>query len=426
MRKQRLCVLLLSLALLLPFAGGLTEGAPAQTLTVSFGVTADALYQDQIAAFERLHPGLTVQVVTNNDTNTHQTYVDSLSSGNSEIDIYWGWSGGTDLDALIDKGLAAPINDAEIARRVAAMYPQFSDYVTRGDTIYALPIESWRYWNAVNPSLARRFGLNDKPDTLEGYLNNAMAWYTSYDYPQHAQHYSFNGGKDFEAVRQQIFTIMLRSYTHAWCTGKMGEGAYTFGTPEFRALAAWLKDFSALKSREIPSTTMNTIHGSPAIDYNPDEDQFFWAGEMQQVVFRDIGEPYSLRYGEELLPDPAMAGAEPAVHGRTVFMLLNPNSQQQELAVEFLRYLAQHPVAEYELLLYPDGADDCYPAAAAEAYRGAVSALCGAECERYSRIFLWDMFPYEIICSYLDDSITLDDALSFMDENLSKSLARLQ
>ena len=205
MRMQRLCALLLSLALLLPFAGGLAEGTPAQTLTVSFGVTADALYQDQIAAFERLHPGLTVQVVTNNDTNTHQTYVDSLSSGNSEIDIYWGWSGGTDLDALIDKGLAAPINDAEIARRVAAMYPQFSDYVTRGDTIYALPIESWRYWNAVNPSLARRFGLNDKPDILEGYLNNAMAWYTSYDYPQHAQHYSFNGGKDFEAVRWQLF-----------------------------------------------------------------------------------------------------------------------------------------------------------------------------------------------------------------------------
>ena len=54
------------------------------------------------------------------------------------------------------------------------------------------------------------------------------------------------------------------------------------------------------------------------------------------------------------------------------------------------------------------------------------SALCGAACERYNRIFLWDMFPYEIICSYLDDSITLDDALSFMDENLSKSLARLQ
>lgn len=92
------------------------------------------------------------------------------------------------------------------------MYPQFSDYVTRGDTIYALPIESWRYWNAVNPSLARRFGLNDKPDILEGYLNNAMAWYTSYDYPQHAQHYSFNGGKDFEAVRWQLFSIMLRSY----------------------------------------------------------------------------------------------------------------------------------------------------------------------------------------------------------------------
>ena len=46
MRMQRLCALLLSLALLLPFAGGLAEGAPAQMLTVSFGLTADALYQD--------------------------------------------------------------------------------------------------------------------------------------------------------------------------------------------------------------------------------------------------------------------------------------------------------------------------------------------------------------------------------------------
>ena len=426
MRKQRLCALLLSLALLLPFAGGLAEGTPAQTLTVSFGVTADALYQDQIAEFERLHPGLTVQVVTNNDTNTHQTYVDSLSSGSSEIDIYWGWSGGTDLDALIGKGLAAPINDAEIARRVAAMYPQFADYVTRSDTIYALPIESWRYWSAVNPTLARKFGLNDRPDSLEGYLNNAMAWYTSYDYPQHAQHYSFNGGKDFEAVRQQIFTIMLRSYTHAWCTGRMGEGAYTFDTPEFRALANWLKDFSALKSREIPADSTHAIYGIDHAVYLTDPSEYYMASETQQVIFRDIGDPYSLRYGEELLPDPGMAGAEPAVHGRIVFMLLNPNSKQQELAIEFLRYLAELPVAEYGLLLYPDGTDDCYPAAAAEAYHASASALCGAACERYNRIFLWDMFPYEIICSYLDDSITLDDALSFMDENLSKSLARLQ
>ena len=38
MRMQRLCALLLSLALLLPFAGGLAEGAPAQMLTVSCGV----------------------------------------------------------------------------------------------------------------------------------------------------------------------------------------------------------------------------------------------------------------------------------------------------------------------------------------------------------------------------------------------------
>ena len=36
------------------------------------------------------------------------------------------------------------------------------------------------------------------------------------------------------------------------------------------------------------------------------------------------------------------------------------------------------------------------------------------------------MFPYEIICSYLDDSIPLDDVIRFMDEDLSKSLARLQ
>ena len=425
MRKQRLCALLLSLALLLPFAGGLAESSPAQTLTVSFGLTADALYTEQIAAFERLHPGLTVQIVTNTAANSHQAYVDSLSSGKDDVDIYWAWSGGADLAALIDKGLAAPINDAEIAQRVAAMYPQFASYVTRGDTIYALPIESWKIWNAVNPTLLRRFGLSDVPGTLDGYLNSAMAWYASYRYPEYAEHYSFNGGKDFDATREQVFNLMLRSYTHAWCTGKIGKGAYTFNTPEFRALAAWLKDFSALQSREIPSTTMNTIHGSPDIDYNPDEDQFIWAGEMQQVVFRNIGEPYSLRYGEELLPDPAMAGAEPAVHGRTVFMLLNPNSQQQELAVEFLRYLVQHPVAEYELLLYPDGADDCYPAAAAEAYRGAVSALCGAECERYSRIFLWDMQPYAIMGSYLDGSISLDEALSFLDEKVSAALARL-
>ena len=83
-------------------------------------------------------------------------------------------------------------------------------------------------------------------------------------------------------------------------------------------------------------------------------------------------------------------------------------------------------MAEYGLLLYPDGTDDCYPAAAAEAYHASASALCGAACERYSRIFLWDMYPYEIICTYLNDSIPLDDVIRFMDEDLSKSLARLQ
>lgn len=113
------------------------------------------------------------------------------------------------------------------------------------------------------------------------------------------------------------------------------------------------------------------------------------------------------------------------MHGRIVFMLLNPNSKQQELAIEFLRYLAEHPVAEYGLLLYPDGTDDCYPAAAAEAYTHPLLP-CAAQHASAIAAFLWDMYPYEIICTYLNDSHPLDDVIRFMDEDLSKSLARLQ
>lgn len=156
-------------------------------------------------------------------------------------DMLVAYSDADDLDALIETGALRDLSaNAEIKAYVDALYPAYSDYVTRDGAIYGVPIraDSYNGW-FINKEVMNAMGLTteDIPTNLVDLIAFADKW--NDEYTEKYPHFTLMN--EVASYRAAFLGQILED----WSTYCQAEGKeLTFDDPIFRQLLTALDDAS--------------------------------------------------------------------------------------------------------------------------------------------------------------------------------------
>ena len=417
MRKTpwpRLLALMLSCLLAaacFPLTLAESAATPERTLTISFGGGGSELnFMDAIEAFQALHPNVEIRLVegSNSNPDAHAWYADALSSYESGVDLIWCCSTSVDLQALMDKNLVAPLTDKALIDDVRSMYPQVADFVMRENMLYAYPVEIWPGHDSIDPGILQKLNLGPVPETVDEYMDLVYAWYTAEEYPEYAKTYQLDIFTSLEDEKERVWGQLMTAYLHYLCEGKSADEmeGFTFDTPEFRKLLKSYKRIWALESNA--NETAST-------------------GKKQRII-DDLIYVTFLEDGQEVLMDFKLSRYDAsAYHGPLTWFMLHPQSPNQDIAMEFLKYYSEHPDWRSAFELHPDAQSDKYPEALAAVYREVAQHYCLGACSRYNRIILWDLEDNNsFVSAYCAGYLTADMLIETFDLYLNNGLSKIQ
>jgi len=415
MRKTpwpRLLALMLSCLLAaacFPLALAETAATPERTLTISFGGGGSELnFMDAIEAFQALHPNVEIRLVegSNSNPDAHAWYADALSSYKSGVDLIWCDTISVDLQALMNKNLVAPLTDKALIDDVRSMYPQVADFVMRENMLYAYPVEIWPGHDSINPGLLQKLNLGPVPETVDEYMDLVYAWYSAEEYPEYAKTYQLDIFTSLEDEKERVWGQLMTAYLHYLCEGKSADEMEGFTFDTFRKLLKSYKRIWALESNA--NETAST-------------------GKKQRII-DDLIFVTFLEDGQEVFMEPKVERYEnDYYHGPLTWFMLHPQSPNQDIAMEFLKYYSEHPNWRSAFELHPDAQSDKYPEALAAVYREVAQHYCLGACSRYNRIILWDLEDnYSFVSAYCAGYLTADMLIETFDLYLSNGLSKIQ
>lgn len=381
---------------------------PERTLTIAVLPGTSGFDQTTIDAFQVLHPDIKIRLTDTERNDSHAWYANELAADEGIIDLFWCWSNGADLQALMDKNLVAPLTEQALIDDVRSMYPQVADFVMRENMLYAYPVEIWPGHDSINPGLLQNLNLGPVPETVDEYMDLVYAWYTAEEYPEYAKTYQLDIFSSLEDEKERVWRQLMISYLHYLCEGKSADEmeGFTFDTPKFRKLLESYKRIWALESNA--NETAST-------------------GEKQRIIDGLIFVTY-LEDGQEVFMEPKAAlNEDDYYHGPLTWFMLHPQSPNQDIAMEFLKYYSEHPNWRSAFELHPDAQSDKYPEALAAVYREAAPHYCLGACSRYNRIILWDLEDnYSFVSAYCAGYLTADMLIETFDLYLSNGLSKIQ
>ena len=266
-------------------------------------------------------------------------YADSESvrndmlSGSSKNDIYVvSLEGGA--RALMEKGYLQPLNDSQaLMDDVARMYPQLQEALMADGELYGYPQSfSMALWS-VNPGLWAQFELGDYPTTFAGYVDLINTWNEDYaeDNPDYTVTSLYNG-------KTELLMQALLQYIYQY---ERPGAPLSFDTDAFRETM-----------QAIETLDMDPVDWKNMSEADREE---FWEKMNRPALFNMNGyetvEPaydyYSTPEGnyEEallkvILPPAFEEGREAVVPASLSMFVVNPESENVDLAMDFLEYYA--------------------------------------------------------------------------------------
>lgn len=391
-----------------PLALAETATTTERTLTIAVLPGASGVDQATVDAFQVLHPDIEIRLTDTERNDSHAWYANELAADEGTIDLFWCWSNGADLQALMDKNLVAPLTDKALIDDVRSMYPQVADFVMRENRLYAYPVEIWPGHDSIDPGILQKFNLGPVPETVDEYMDLVYAWYTAEEYPERIATYQLEYPTTLEEEKEHVWSRLMISYLHHLSYGQSAdemEGS-TFDTPEFRKLLKSYKRIWALESNA--NETAST-------------------GKKQRII-DDLIFVTFLEDGQEVFMEPKVERYEnDYYHGPLTWFMLHPQSPNQDIAMEFLKYYSEHPNWRSAFELHPDAQSDKYPEALAAVYREVAQHYCLGACSRYNRIILWDLEDnYSFVSAYCAGYLTADMLIETFDLYLNNGLSKIQ
>lgn len=257
----------------------------------------------------------------------------ALHSGSPAVDVARADSL-SDLEALIDAGLAAPLSQVEgVKALVAACTPQVQAAVTRQGEIYALPVALDGWLLAYDPQVLKAMGLteSDLPRTYDQLCLFLTRW---------NREWADSGYLPMEpwGLRSALFYAILEAYGDSM--DSRGE-ALSFDTPLFLEL------MEAVKAMDLSNIEVNGWGDDRAAEDMINRPCLFTSYNLSAA----LTEPEAVLWPLGLTADiPAPLGLELSA------LIVNPGSACRREAESLLECTAQALAPETRLMLAPQAA----------------------------------------------------------------------
>lgn len=252
-----------------------------------------------------------VNIVFDARENSFNGLQEALLAGDSSVDLFLVTSDGIYTE-VVEKGYAAPLTSAKaLMENVSALYPWAQELLLQNGELYAVPVSvTCDYWT-INRTKWQELGLGEYPQTYEDLFRIAEAWDEVYaeDYPDC---YLFACMDEMPGmIRTAVRQYLLEH--EDW------SAPVDFDTKEFRGALQSILDH--------PDVFLLDGERIPLIMSYP---QYLGTGYNDEDLV------------ESFLP-PALTADSPRVASATLeLLMMNPASEHQAEAMNFLAFAMEH------------------------------------------------------------------------------------
>ena len=309
---------------------------PSRVLRVAGGYMTDAMI-----GFAREHPEIAVQLV-NDDAWQTQDIIDTMLTGEPIVDVLSvDASGG--LAELLEKGYLAELSESPVLMdEVTGMYPWLQEVLMADGRLYAFPRDAWCSFWAIDLDGMGKVGL-EIPQTMSEFLDIVARWVDEdmgEDYPQYMLMNEWM--MDGQQLFYQIFEQYIIAYDQDGPPAKLD-------TPLLRDALEQVKSLPSFGEDE------DGMMGGTRVVYYSDRE---YAVPLIQTGMSPFdgghwGAPEG--YAPQLMLAPPFEPNGPQRSRLQLYVfVVNPRSQNQDLAIQLLEYMAAHQEARTRYLLRPD------------------------------------------------------------------------
>lgn len=243
--------------------------------------------------------------------------------------------------ALRDKGYLADLSGSEeIAAFVGRMYPQLTKELFKDGGLYALPVSMYAFTQGYHPAALRRAGLTEAnlPASYDELMDFIARWEAEF-YDEHPDMLLYLTASDmFENLFDELLDAQL-----LLCEAR-GETP-TFNTPDMWRLLNRLEALHPVIDEVVPIPEADG-HGV-VYAYGDPERQLFLGVDSplpSELVDRNT-KPLALSLTAEQAP---------VIKAHMTVLVVNPYSDQQELAMELMAYVTECLPKNFMLAVMPD------------------------------------------------------------------------
>lgn len=315
---------------------------PSRTLRVSNAWSAD----DAIRAYSKEHPEVAVEYVETS-LSTADQYKQHMESA-QKADIYQVVLPYSPFAVLRNKGGLADLASSEkLVEITGRMYPHLTGEFFRDGKLYGVPVYMSASSMGVYTEALEKVGLEREqlPTTYGEMMDFMTEWY--YDYYDDFEDMSFFEWAD--DLRGTLFQMIFEARVLS-CKAR-GE-RITFNTPEMMAL------LNRLDSNEMKEV-FETI--GPKRDDNGNVLEMVYYDDVIPGLFSNYFDVTPQRYRQWTPVEPLLLkvdGDEQPVIGASLYLLVaNYRSENLDLVIDFLEYMAENMPQYLKAALMPDEND---------------------------------------------------------------------
>ncbi len=372
--------------------------------------------EEQLEAFQQAYPHtyppIEVQMmeVDARPESMQDWYTAQISSGQCKADLFLLYDTTVNLDYFIRHGLVTELPGEDLQRDVQSMNQEMVDCVTDDQGIlYAYPVTTYGTCPTVKPALLEETGLGSVPNTMEEYLDQLVAWYTSEKYACYHSKYRFDSRIRESHIVEDAFRQLAISYIHSVShTRNLREGDYVgFGGPAFQNVMTKLEKLYPVQMKNKKGVEdLPTIYSSKPLEYGLPADEFYLC---------------DLPFSSEL-------NAGRVIHAVPAYLVRNPHGENGGNAMKFIRWYAANRTPEQAFRLYPNASytgDNEWILANEQELQALLLNTC-FDCNRYQYAMFYRINFWDIISPYFKGEATSSEVLIELNRQIEEQLEPLQ
>lgn len=262
-----------------------------------------------------------------------------MMSGDSNVDLYV-----VDLRSgftqLMEKGYLSDLSSSKaLVDDVNTMYPQIAEAIMKDGKLYGFPqsfnLNAWMF----NESAWEKLGMGEMPTTFDQFFEGLVDWEENRaeENPEYCYINLYSG-------KEQLFGLLLQQYIAQYDTGdaplSLSDPKFVGAIRQVEAMELPTYDWSTMTQEEMDAANelFNRKWLFETYSYNMLGRMYYDADN----VIRNIP-PMTFEEGES-----------PAMLADMQVYVVNPNSKNADLALQYLEYCAANMQKELDYMIHPD------------------------------------------------------------------------